>query len=198
MKRSIQAKINLIFDVLFCYIAENPSTTTTDSHEAYSYLNDGRPFQHDTNVRAVRFKAKSTIFYRCCNVDDFFTSCLEINHKSGEVTLSHAGPNSIYNHETIKYRFDKSELDLSRIDFIHVSAGDQDVPICNLTINHERVLKLHPSSDDHIFSAAYHGDAYNNHVAHRSHHIDSASKAEDSSIFNLFTKQNVKKRVCRR
>ncbi|CAF2051417.1 unnamed protein product [Rotaria magnacalcarata] len=133
---------------LVCYIAEKPSTTTDDYHEVYSYLNDDNPYQHETNIYTNEFKAKSNVFYRGCNADDFLTFCLKINHNSGKGILSHAGPNGTYNHETIEYQFDKSELDLSQIDFIHVNAGNQDVPIRNFTINHEPILELHPSSDN--------------------------------------------------
>ena len=52
---------------------------------------------------------------------------------------------------TIKRRFhhhfNKSDLDLAKIDYVHVSGGNRDVPIRNLTINHERVSELHPSFD---------------------------------------------------
>ncbi|CAF1275696.1 unnamed protein product [Rotaria magnacalcarata] len=133
---------------LVCYIAEKPSTTTDDYHEVYSYLNDDNPYQHETNIYTNEFKAKSNVFYRGCNADDFLTFCLKINHNSGKGIFSHAGPNGTYNHETIEYQFDKSELDLSQIDFIHVNAGNQDVPIRNFTINHEPILELHPSSDN--------------------------------------------------
>ncbi|CAF4515491.1 unnamed protein product [Rotaria sp. Silwood2] len=132
---------------LICYVAEKSSTSTEDYHEAYSYLNYGSPYQHETNVHTNQFKAKSSVLYRGCNTDDFFTFCLKISHKTGEVTLSHAGPNGIYNHEKIQYRFSKSELDLSSIDFIYVSAGNQDVPIRNLMINHEPMSALHPTFD---------------------------------------------------
>jgi hypothetical protein len=36
---------------------------------------------------------------------------------------------------------------LLKLNYIHVSAGDQDVPIRNLTINHEQVDELHPTFD---------------------------------------------------
>jgi hypothetical protein len=55
--------------------------------------------------------------------------------------------NGIYKHENIHYQFSKSELDLLKLDYIHVSAGNQDVPIRNLTINHEKVAELHPTFD---------------------------------------------------
>ncbi|CAF4227055.1 unnamed protein product, partial [Rotaria sordida] len=116
-------------------------------HEAFTYLNDGLPYQHGNNVNAVLFKAKSNTFYRGCNTDDYFTFCLKLNYKTGHVTLSHAGPNSIYNHEKIEYQFNKAELDLSKLDFIHLSAGSQDVPVRNLTINFEPIPELHPLLD---------------------------------------------------
>ncbi|CAM4829677.1 unnamed protein product [Rotaria magnacalcarata] len=132
---------------LICYVAEKPSTATDDYHEEYSYLNSGRPYQHYNDVHLAHFKAKSNCFYRGCNTDDFFTFCLKITHKTGEISLSHAGPNGIYNHEKIHYQFKKSELDLSRLNYVHISAGNQDVPVRNLTINHEPMLELHPNFD---------------------------------------------------
>ena len=132
---------------LVCYVAEKPSAKREKYHEEYSYLNDGHPLRHEINVNDGRFRAKSDVFYRGCNTDDFLTFCLKISHKTNEVTLSHAGPNGIYNHEKISFRFDKSDLDLSRIEHVHVSGGKQDVPIRNLTINHEPVSELHPSFD---------------------------------------------------
>ncbi|CAF1043805.1 unnamed protein product [Rotaria sordida] len=132
---------------LICYVAKKPSTMTEIFHEAFTYLNDGLPYQHGNNVNAVQFKAKSNTFYRGCNTDDYFTFCLKLNYKTGHVTLSHAGSNSIYNHEKIEYQFNKAELDLSKLDFIHLSAGSQDVPVRNLTINFEPIPELHPLLD---------------------------------------------------
>lgn len=134
---------------LVCYVAEKPSTKDK-YREDYSYLNDDHPIQHENNVYAKQLRVKSDAFYRGCNTDDFFTFCLKLSHKTGEVTLSHAGPNSIYNQEKIHYQFNKSDLDLSKIDYVHVSGGNQDVPIRNLTINHERVPELHPLFDKHF------------------------------------------------
>ncbi|CAF0757815.1 unnamed protein product [Adineta steineri] len=132
---------------LICYVAEKPSTNTEQYYEQYSYLNNGHPLHHSTNVYASKFKVKSNVFYRGCNTDDFFTFCLQLNHKTNEVILSHAGPNGIYNHEKISHQFNKSDLDISRIDYVHVSGGNQDVPIRNLTIHHEPILELHPTFD---------------------------------------------------
>jgi hypothetical protein len=204
---------------LVCYVAGKPSTATEDYHEEYSYLNDGHPYQHYTNVHTAKFRAKSNVFYRGCNTDDFFTFCLKISHKTGEVTLSHAGPNGIYNHEKIHYQFNKSDLDLSRIGYIHVSGGTQDVPIRNLTINHEPVPELHPSFDkdfkidtsellrkrrasvDHIVRAPYNGGAHNKKDAReprrqRSASVEVASATEKPSIFkrikNVFFRSSAK------
>ena len=132
---------------LICYVAEKPSTVSEDYHESHSYLNDGDPFQHEVNVPKANFKAKSNKFYQACNTDDFFTFCLTIHHKTGEVSLSHAGPNSIYNHENIQYEFNKANLDLSTLYFIHISANTHDVPIRNLTIRFEPLNDSHPSID---------------------------------------------------
>ena len=131
---------------LVCYVAASPFTE--DYHEAYSYINDGLPFEHDRNVSVALFRAKSNTFYRGCNIDDFFTFCLKITYKTNEVSLSHAGPNGIYNHQQIKYQFDRSRLDLSRIEYVHISAGQHDVPIRNLTIHHEKVAEYHPTFDE--------------------------------------------------
>ncbi|CAF1005405.1 unnamed protein product [Rotaria sordida] len=132
---------------LICYVAGKPSTTTEDYREEYSYLNIDSPYHHSHNVHSVNFKAKSNCFYRGCNTDDFFTFCLKIIYKTGEISLTHAGPNGIYNHENIHCQFKKSDVDLLKLKYIHISAGDQDVPIRNLTINHEPVEELHPTFD---------------------------------------------------
>lgn len=132
---------------LICYVAGIPLETTTDYHENYSYLNTGNPFQQDIYISQGNVKAKSNVFYRSCNTDNFFTFCIKLSHRTGEVTLSHAGPNAVYNREEIYYRFAKHELDLSKLDYIHLSAGNLDVPVRNLTINHQQISQLHPSSD---------------------------------------------------
>ncbi|CAF1251272.1 unnamed protein product [Didymodactylos carnosus] len=146
---------NFNLQCLICYIAVKPSTVTENYYEGYSYLNDGLPYQHGNNVAAVQFKAKSNTFYRGCNTEDYFTFCLKIGHRTGQVTLSHAGSNGIYNHEKIQYQFNKADLDLSKLDFIHLSAGAQDVPVRNLTINFEPIPELHPSIDTEFKKDTY-------------------------------------------
>ena len=86
---------------LVCYIAEKPSTNREDYHELYSYLNDGHPFQHDSNIHEMKLKAKSNVFYRGCNIDDFLTFCLKFNHLTGEVTLSHHHHHQVH-HQRMK------------------------------------------------------------------------------------------------
>jgi uncharacterized protein (TIGR02452 family) len=199
---------------LVCYVAEKPSTNAEDYHESYSYLNDGHPYQHDVNIHEMTFKAKSNVFYRGCNNDDFFTFRLKLSHKTGEVTLSHAGPNGIYNHQKISYQFNKADLDLSRIDYVHVSGGNQDVPLRNLTINHEPVSVLHPSFDkdfkidtsqllrkrrasvDHTFRASFHRDTPNSNKnaaskpnKQRSASVERAPPSEEPSVFGRMLKR---------
>lgn len=132
---------------LVCYVARKPSTNNENYFEEYSYLNNGSPYHHSNNVHSGKFKAKSQRFYCGCNTDDFFTFCLKITHKTGEVSLRQAGSNGIYNHENINYQFQKADLDLLKLDYIHISAGNHDVPIRNLMITHEPVEELHPTFD---------------------------------------------------
>ena len=179
---------------LVCYVAQKPSTKRDDYHEEYSYLNDGHPIQHDVNVHQGTFRAKSNVFYRGCNTDDFLTFSLKISHKTGEATLSHAGPNSIYSHEQISYKFNKSDLDLSRIDYVHVSGGKQDVPIRNLTINHEPVSELHPSFDKDFkidtSSLIRRHTVSDSHIAHSAYNRG-ASVHEKNRFFEVRNERSV-------
>ena len=75
------------------------------------------------------------------------TFCLEIQYSTGSIILSHAGPNSIYNHERISYKFDKADMNLSELNFIYVSAGEHTVPIRNLIISFDKQGHLHPTID---------------------------------------------------
>ena len=132
---------------LVCYIAERPSTETTYYHETYSYINADEPLRHILLMKKGHCSASSCSFHRGCNIEDFLTYCLKIDRKTGQVTLSHAGPNSIYCYETIACKFSKTTLDLNALNYIHVSAGAQKVPIRNLVISFEQILDLHPSFD---------------------------------------------------
>ena len=132
---------------LVCYIAERSSATTTDYHETYSYINADEPLRHALIMNTGDCSASSRSFHRGCNIEDFLTYYLKIEKKTGQVTLSHAGPNSIYCYETIAYQFSKTTLDLNKLNYIHVSAGAQKVPIRNLVISFEQISDLHPSFD---------------------------------------------------
>ncbi|CAF3050500.1 unnamed protein product, partial [Rotaria socialis] len=115
--------------------------------ETYSYLNAGEPYRHSVIKITGKCSSSSRTFHRGANIENFLTYCLKIEKKTGQATLSHAGPNSIYCYETITCRFSKTTLDLSKLDYVHVSAGSQKVPIRNLTINFEKIPDLHPLFD---------------------------------------------------
>ncbi|CAF1360520.1 unnamed protein product, partial [Rotaria sp. Silwood1] len=132
---------------LISYIAEKPSTKDFHYHENESYLYNGRPFQHEFVTSGAKNAAKSRCFYIGCNTDDFMTFCLEIQRSTGKVILSHAGPNSIYNHEQISSTFSKSDLDLNQLNFIHVSARARTIPIRNVLVTFEKQSDLHPAFD---------------------------------------------------
>jgi hypothetical protein len=132
---------------LICYIA--PKSTLDNYHhfEHTSYLCSGHPFQHDMIINNKTYKARSNTFYIGCNTSDFITYCLAIHRSTGKVILSHAGPNGIYNHEEISCTFGKTELDLNRLEFIHVSAGAHTARIRNLMICFEKQSDMHPTFD---------------------------------------------------
>jgi uncharacterized protein (TIGR02452 family) len=132
---------------LICYVA--PKSTLNDNHyyEHTSYLTSGHPLQHEMIINKKTYKTNSNTFYIGCNTDDFITYCLAIHRSTGEANLSHAGSNAIYNHEEMSCVFNKSELDLSKLEFIHVSAGAHTVPIRNLMICFEKQSDLHPTFD---------------------------------------------------
>ncbi|CAF3121371.1 unnamed protein product [Rotaria sp. Silwood2] len=133
---------------LVCYVAERPDTSTNDYRETYSYLSNNEPYKHDVILRDRRFKDGSNTFYLGRNTDNFMTYCLTIERETGKTTLSHVGPNAIYNTDKISCTFAKHELDFGQLDYIHVSAGSKKVPIRNLTICFEKIPDLHPSIDD--------------------------------------------------
>ena len=135
---------------LICYVAPKPTITKSNDltyHEQTSYLNSGQPFQHAVFIAERKFAVKTNEFYIGCNTDDVMTLCLEIERSTGTVTLSHAGPNSIYNHEKISCKFSKTQLDINKLEFIHVSAGSRTVPIQNLMITFQKQEYLHPTFD---------------------------------------------------
>jgi hypothetical protein len=61
--------------------------------------------------------------------------------------LTHVRANSIYNHQMISYTFRPSEFDVSKLDYVQVSAYHRIVPVRNLVIRHERIEEFHPSFD---------------------------------------------------
>ncbi|CAF4108583.1 unnamed protein product, partial [Rotaria sordida] len=132
---------------LICYIAAKSNSIDTPYHENTSYLNSGQPSQHATFLAKKKYAAKSDRFHIGCNTDYFMTYCLEYQCSTGQVTLSHAGPNAIYNHEKITCTFAKGNLDLSNLEFIYVSAGDSIIPIRNFMICFEKQPNLHPTFD---------------------------------------------------
>ncbi|CAF1353937.1 unnamed protein product [Adineta steineri] len=129
---------------LLCYIAETPSTTINDYDESFSYLNFDDPLQHETIMNKRSFLASSKTFHRGCNLDDYLTYCLKLKKSTGEVTLTHAGLNSIYNDEKISYQFTKSTLDLNELIYVQISANSQQVPIRNFMVCFKPLLDLHP------------------------------------------------------
>ncbi|CAF3812014.1 unnamed protein product [Rotaria sp. Silwood1] len=135
---------------LISYIAEKPSTKDFHYHENESYLYNGRPFQHEFVINGTKYAIKSRSFYIGCNTDDFMTFCLEIQRSTGKVILSHAGPNSIYNHEQISSTFSKSDLDLNQLNYIHVSARARTVPIRNVFVTFEKQPKPLDETDSNV------------------------------------------------
>ena len=132
---------------LICYIAETPSPTTSDYHELYTYLNVGHPSQHTTTIDRRSFLASSNTFHRGCDADDYLTYCLKLERSTGEVILSHAGPNSVYNYQMISHRFTESYLGLKELKYIQITAGSQRVPTRNLMVCFRPLFELHPSSE---------------------------------------------------
>lgn len=132
---------------LSCYLAGKGPPSDTSYHEHYSYLNDSPPFKHATLRETNKFAGKSNQFYVGCNTDSFMTLCLEIQRSTNTVTLSHAGPNAIYNQQKISCAFKKSQLDLTTLNYLHLTSGSRTVPVRNLTISFEKQMDLHPTYD---------------------------------------------------
>ncbi|CAF1552983.1 unnamed protein product, partial [Adineta ricciae] len=132
---------------LLIYIAEKPNTNTAQYRENPSYLNLGQPYQHQAFIDEKRYVARSTSFYRGCNLNDFITFCLEVQPSNNTVNLSHAGPNSIYNHEVISAKFQISTLDVADLELLYVSTGKCAVTIQNLFVTLEKQERLHPQVD---------------------------------------------------
>ncbi|UJR16903.1 hypothetical protein I4U23_003801 [Adineta vaga] len=130
---------------LVCYIARVPSPLDKDYQESYSYITNGTPLQHKFNISRRNYHVGSHTFHRHCKFDDYVTYRLKIERDNGQVTLSHAGRDSYHNKEKLIYRFKKSELDLSKLIYVHISANEHPVAIRNLTIRFERAHHSHTS-----------------------------------------------------
>ena len=135
---------------LVCYIAPKPSANDVDYQEQPSYLNSGIPFIHEILVKNREYAVKSTTLYRGCNTNDFLTFCLKIQHSTSTVSLFHVGPNATYNRKQISHSFARSNLDLTKLDFIHVSAGADTLPIRNLFVTFEKPIYPLVYMDIHI------------------------------------------------
>ncbi|CAF3492650.1 unnamed protein product [Rotaria sp. Silwood1] len=101
-----------------------------------------------TNICVGCTLAKSNTFHIGCNTDDFITYCLEIHRSSGKVILRQAGSNSIYNHEEISCEFSKAELDLTKLELIHLTAGAQKAAVRNLIVLSHPSHSKGPSEDN--------------------------------------------------
>ncbi|CAF3290539.1 unnamed protein product [Rotaria sp. Silwood2] len=174
---------------LVCYIAETPSTTSSDYQESYSYLNYGDPFQHASIMDRHSFLAYSNTFHRNCNVDGFLNYCLKLEKNTNQVTLSHAGPNSIYNYETISHKFTKSNIDLNDLNYIHVSAGSHQVPIRNMIVCFHQVPDLHPSFEKNFKRNSSSSSQQKHHSSDRCQSATAAKSTDDKSQ-STFSKLN--------
>ena len=130
---------------LTCYIAD---AILNDKPDEYSYIT-GAPFysHYMTQDPHNTYEVSSNTFNRGCNSQGYIGYCLHIEPSTGYTSLSHAGSNTIYNQEKLTYQFAKEELDLSCLDWVHLSAGNKMVSITNFIITHESIPQLHPSFD---------------------------------------------------
>lgn len=133
---------------LICYIASRiESPHDTNYHEGTTYLNCGQPIQHPVFVTKHQYRASSNTFHMGSNMDDYITYCLEIHRADGKVILRQAGSNAIYNHQQLTTNFNRKELDLEKLEFIHLTTDSKNVPVRNLIVCFEKQMELHPSFD---------------------------------------------------
>jgi hypothetical protein len=134
---------------LLCYIApKSHSSYDYNYHEQTTYLNRGEPFQHHAFVKNNQYKAHSNTFHIGSNTDDFITYCLEIHRSTGKVILHQAGSNAIYNYQEISCEFqNKKELDLTKLEYVNVTADTKNVTVRNLIVCFEKQAELHPTFD---------------------------------------------------
>jgi hypothetical protein len=134
---------------LLCYIAsKSDSVYDYNYHEQATYLNCGQPFQHHAFFKNNQYKAHSNTFHMGSNTDDYITYCLEIHHSTGKVILRQAGSNAIYNHQMISCEFkNKKELDLTKLEFVHVTTNFKNVTVRNLIVCFEKQADLECTAD---------------------------------------------------
>ncbi|CAF1593299.1 unnamed protein product, partial [Adineta ricciae] len=121
---------------LTCYVAVMPSNDAVNSQKSFTYLTAGPLIDHQEVIDKNRSSASSNTFHYGCNANDYVGYCLKINRQTGDVTLSYAGSNKVYNREIIKCQL-SSQLNLSKLEYVHISAGRQTVPVRNMIIRHE-------------------------------------------------------------
>jgi hypothetical protein len=131
------------------------------------------------------FLTYSNTFHRGCNVDDYVIYCLKLEKSTGQVTLSHAGPNSIYSYETISYGFKNSNLDLNKLNYIQISAGSQRVPIRNLMVCFHPLPDLHPPFEKNFHRTS---TASSQSKAHSSASPHSPAASKDDKSPEIFSK----------
>jgi len=149
-------------DCLICYLAAKPSIINDRYCENASYLQGGRSMP----LNRKDYAASSKEFYIGCNTNDLMSFCLEIQSSTGKVILSHSGANLIYNQKTISCTFDKAQLDLNQLNFIHVSAGTHSVPIRNLYVTFNKESEPIWTSTNEFNSNAFDQNDY--HRSNRS------------------------------
>ena len=132
---------------LLCYIAAKPDSDDYHYHEQTTYLNYGSPFKHHAFVKKGEYKAKSNTFHMGSNTDDFITYCLEIHRSTGKVVLRQAGSNAIYDREQISCEFKRKELNMKKLEFVHVTADTKNVSVRNLIVCFSKQTELHPTFD---------------------------------------------------
>ncbi len=174
---------NLVY--LTCYIA--PFDTNTDSdlnyNEQHTYINNLSPTAHRTVLEEQYFKTRSNAFHKGCNPNDYILYCLKLNPEKGQVSLMNAGVNGIYNHTILKCTFERSDLDLTSLNYIHVTAGRQSVSIRNLVISHELISDAHPKFDEGFINRVT--DSTHDHTQT----IDvNSTKTEDNDDQSMFSR----------
>ena len=135
---------------LMCYIGDIP---LNNDRESDSFIANNQSASHEILIKNGKIKAKSSTFHRGCNIYDYITYCLTIKRNTGEVTLTHAGANSIYNHQKLSYTFQPSELDLSKLEHIQIAARNEIVSVLNFVIRHEPIAEYYPSVDKNFKDA---------------------------------------------